>query len=79
MVQPMGSNNQDVSGQIWNDYDLPNVYSRWVHIEVLSVYGQDYNGFIEVEFYTGTSKYLSLVSYDKGICTYNNGLPRCDV
>ncbi len=42
--------------QIWNEIQMPCVMTNWINIKVISNYAYSYNGFIEVEYYTGTSK-----------------------
>ena len=52
--------------QYWDEYPLSNIVSSQVKIEALSVYSGSNCGLIEVEFYTGQSKYT--LSHHIWIC-----------
>ena len=51
-----GINTKDNRYQWWDEFPLENIGTDRVHIEALSHYTQDSNGFIEMEFYTGQSE-----------------------
>ncbi len=44
--------------QLWTEFDIPSVPTRWAQIEVLSLYSatQLYTEIQEIEFYVGSSK-----------------------
>ncbi len=44
--------------QLWTEFDIPSVPTRWAQIEVLSLYSATlvYTEIQEIEFYVGSSK-----------------------
>ena len=56
LVRRIGDTWETYVGQAWDEFPLDHIRTHFVHIAVLEVYAIDYNGFIEVEFYTGVSK-----------------------
>ena len=54
-----GVNARDNRYQWWDEFTLDYIISANVSIEMVSHYTEKNNGFIEVEFYTGQSKYLA--------------------
>ena len=56
LAKRYGINPYDNNYQWWDEFPLDNIVSNTVTIEVVSVYTQNNNGFIEVEFYIGESE-----------------------
>ena len=55
LLQRLGDNQQDYYVQWWDEVAI-DVMTSSVRIDVISVYTMNLNGFLEVEFYVGTSK-----------------------
>ena len=47
-----GDNYVDISDLRWDEFEIPNICSRNLHIEALSVYTSGNNGFLEVEIHS---------------------------
>ncbi len=56
LIQTAKSTTWHYENQIWNEIQMPCVMTNWVNIKVISNYRYENNGFMEVEYYTGTSK-----------------------
>ena len=46
-------------GHYWNEFDLLPVSTSSVKLTALSVYSTNWNGLVEIEFYTGSSECLT--------------------
>ncbi len=56
------SSSSDYKNQVLNEFDLPNITTQWARLETLAEFDQINTGFLEVEFYTGTSMCFLIIS-----------------
>ena len=55
MIRLQGSAGDDYRVQKWHEVAIADVMTSFVRIDVISVYTSGANGFIEIEFYIGSS------------------------
>ena len=56
LIKLQGSAGNDYRVQKWHEVAIADVMTSFVRIDVISVYTSGANGFIEIEFYIGSSK-----------------------